>query len=1052
MDDELDFGEDDLDLATRQSVVAEADFDADEDAISFGRASPSPGPRDEAEQEPQTEVAFREFGQSQEDDKAMQASSIALDVPEAQKSTTSSPAVEQERPRNSGPRFASQASSRLAKSSASSTNVRPTQQPQPEQAPTSQTFKPARSASAHDPSLDEYGNTLPLNWVSKISRSSLDGKMYYRHTVSNRTTWDLPTSSDPPCSPPLTASSVPQQPKTDSDSSSRQVHALQPADPLQEPTRPTSWKESRRKRDEPTLVGEKPQGRADDCHNTTSVRDTDRRGDEVGRRNGTVRREDNYRRSNQPTHDDMSHRQDEPTLAPELAHSTAQEASGTPTRAPFVHPDRLKLAGVVHQTTDQRGWPGIPRPTDSDGPPPAKHEKEDRLSRRDGLKPATSANNVPIAPKRILTAVSPTIDSATTLSSRSEESWQKQDSRSAPRSREAEREQLKVPITAKSTARSKDDGSKHKASVTGTNQAPLLGNRWAATTVSSLTRPEPTRQMPREDRDEVQTSTSGQRHDASDTGYNDDKEETDFLVQTARKTNFVHPSRRQMTVDGVEAVLIPSGSRRHEREFASSTQSISTPSAIARNEKKNNDAAADAYAARAARSARRDMSPPRKKALLARSPVLASSATRALPQEAVNDRRDVQRDLPPHLRHEAGHSSRNTTEDTRQAIAQRDPPPHLQHGQAAAPSVFTDGSKPRREGESAPAAREASELADSSARPKLNGLDRRRLSKSPPLAPSPFQKQRWRADAERARLAGLPPPPPLVGGYRSRSPPPPLPRPRTPPRHVDNGWARAPIRRGRSRSPPPPQLSTRAAYPPMRPSSPSGHRDYPPRPLSPSYGAYRSVSPPPGAYPRRIGSPPPAIADDRARIQQRSAYSGGYRQDVPHQGRRRRDDHVTRRDIDRPAAPESKRATSPVQEKKSTVPLIHPSRHLPSLPSPPSQPPMRLENAGRTQDRVGTPVRDDPSVARDQNDVDHSETRDTIRRDKERPAPSLLSRFNEEPSVGSKSNISLAGRFDVASRTRSQEQVNGRDASTKRSRDGDVYASMPPRGNKYARR
>ncbi|GAA5905849.1 uncharacterized protein JCM6883_002472 [Sporobolomyces salmoneus] len=60
-----------------------------------------------------------------------------------------------------------------------------------------QTTKVQQSAAAapakpaHDPSLDATGKKLPEGWVSRISNTT--GELYYRDTVSNTSSWEIPT-------------------------------------------------------------------------------------------------------------------------------------------------------------------------------------------------------------------------------------------------------------------------------------------------------------------------------------------------------------------------------------------------------------------------------------------------------------------------------------------------------------------------------------------------------------------------------------------------------------------------------------------------------------------------------------------------------------------------------------------------------------------------------------------------------------------------------------------------------------------------------------------
>lgn len=50
-----------------------------------------------------------------------------------------------------------------------------------------------QASAAHDPSLDATGKKLPHGWVSRISNTT--GELYYRDTISNTSSWDIPTTS-----------------------------------------------------------------------------------------------------------------------------------------------------------------------------------------------------------------------------------------------------------------------------------------------------------------------------------------------------------------------------------------------------------------------------------------------------------------------------------------------------------------------------------------------------------------------------------------------------------------------------------------------------------------------------------------------------------------------------------------------------------------------------------------------------------------------------------------------------------------------------------------
>lgn len=52
---------------------------------------------------------------------------------------------------------------------------------------------PTIKQTTHDETLDANGNKLPAGWVSRVSRSTDQGAIYYRHVKSNTSSWDIPT-------------------------------------------------------------------------------------------------------------------------------------------------------------------------------------------------------------------------------------------------------------------------------------------------------------------------------------------------------------------------------------------------------------------------------------------------------------------------------------------------------------------------------------------------------------------------------------------------------------------------------------------------------------------------------------------------------------------------------------------------------------------------------------------------------------------------------------------------------------------------------------------
>jgi len=63
-------------------------------------------------------------------------------------------------------------------------------------APTANVPSSSTNATAHDPTVDVTGKKLPAGWISRISNST--GETYYRNTVNNTSSWEIPTSSAVP--------------------------------------------------------------------------------------------------------------------------------------------------------------------------------------------------------------------------------------------------------------------------------------------------------------------------------------------------------------------------------------------------------------------------------------------------------------------------------------------------------------------------------------------------------------------------------------------------------------------------------------------------------------------------------------------------------------------------------------------------------------------------------------------------------------------------------------------------------------------------------------
>lgn len=90
------------------------------------------------------------------------------------------------------------------------------------------------STRSHDPALDSLGNKLPLGWVSRISNTT--GELYYRNTINNTSSWEIPTTlverqaTPPP--PSSTSTSAPPPPTSTS--------SVQPSTVQQPPVRETT--------------------------------------------------------------------------------------------------------------------------------------------------------------------------------------------------------------------------------------------------------------------------------------------------------------------------------------------------------------------------------------------------------------------------------------------------------------------------------------------------------------------------------------------------------------------------------------------------------------------------------------------------------------------------------------------------------------------------------------------------------------------------------------------------------------------------------------------
>ncbi|KAK4048224.1 hypothetical protein OIV83_004929 [Microbotryomycetes sp. JL201] len=689
MDDELDFGEDELDLGSRSVAQARAHppvqaDDEDEDAISFGHASPSPSPGPQQQdsdalatgKRPETEtVTLSVRGQH---DKAQSDAAAATSSLRNPTSETDRKDLDDVRPPQ-----APQAASAHAQSAAN--------------------LSAPSDSPAHDPALDENGRKLPLNWVSKVSKTSTDGKMYYRHTVSNKTTWDIPTSSDPPRSPPTAQNSAP--------------------DSLKDTSAPRQQNASVR------------------LHNEQS-----RPREEHVARDSRPQQERSRSRWQDRDHEDRA-------TTERKGQPPAHQQEAIDERAPFVHPDRLKMTGqTANANSNRRGWPGVPPPS-ADSPlrftePSRSDHSHRRSTPGSSSQPAvTSSNAVPVAPRQPTTDISPA-----NVRSVNRAPVGRDEPASEPRSNgvpSGYRQQEIVPAPPRLN-KVVDQGAKpslskttRTKSITGTNSTAVHGNRWASA---------------RQGSDEA-----GQREDRPSQG-----------------------ARSGSTSNG-DPAPVPSAAT-PAKPGHEATRPRTPPTS----------AAAEAYAARARRSSQ--------SATEIQQPAAASS----------EPARPTQRDLPPHLSAGAGSSASQTVNV---------------EARLRAPARTPDGL------DSAPS-------------------KRRRLSKSPPLALSPFAKMRWKEEANRSRFVGLPLPPPPGG--RARSPPPIL-RPNPPPLGMpaDEGWSRAPAR-GRLPSPPPPPLRGRLPSPPKR------RPDYPPsdvrRPHMPEdlpYRERRFGPPEESAYRERLVSPPP---------------------------------------------------------------------------------------------------------------------------------------------------------------------------------------------------
>ncbi|GAA5975267.1 hypothetical protein JCM11641_005909 [Rhodosporidiobolus odoratus] len=117
---------------------------------------------------------------------------------------------------------------------------------------------PPRSTpqAAHDESLDVLGNPLPKGWVSRVSKST--GDVYYRDTLRNTSSWEIPTHSagtDPVEAPapspaaapaPVQAVAQPQQAVSKERKPVEQPVKVKPAAaPATAPTGPSSSSSSR---------------------------------------------------------------------------------------------------------------------------------------------------------------------------------------------------------------------------------------------------------------------------------------------------------------------------------------------------------------------------------------------------------------------------------------------------------------------------------------------------------------------------------------------------------------------------------------------------------------------------------------------------------------------------------------------------------------------------------------------------------------------------------------------------------------------------------------
>lgn len=198
---ELDFGEDELVYQQPSNGRAAAGSAVDEDredAISFGRASAEPEQQAAVVQEERHTAHRDRQVQAQANGTADRSRS---DSANSRREPANAADAEQQASRNS---TAAVPSSKTADAA----STRP-------------------AAKAHDESLDALGNKLPKGWVSRVSRSTDSGAIYYRNVKTNTSSWEIPTkpAEDVAASPapaPAPAHAEQRQKRQDETTSSTQ--------------------------------------------------------------------------------------------------------------------------------------------------------------------------------------------------------------------------------------------------------------------------------------------------------------------------------------------------------------------------------------------------------------------------------------------------------------------------------------------------------------------------------------------------------------------------------------------------------------------------------------------------------------------------------------------------------------------------------------------------------------------------------------------------------------------------------------------------------------